>query len=348
MELQEIESHLSKLKENLDFNNHCINYFKRELSDKQLIEYNPIIRTSTGKSSSNQKIIYRNWWFVSTDFSWFTRFLDYKFPDEDYKLNFFSLMGNHDNITNDMVGKKVFYSGECLNKNTSVMHFNQDFGSYALKHVDFAMGYDVLNHPKYLRFPLWLLSNFEPNSTEEDIENKIIEWNSITFEKSRNVTVVSSHDLWKTRTKICDDVEKVTHIDYAGRWRNNTSDLFVKFGDNKRNFLKEYKFNICAENVDDTGYVTEKIFDAISMDNIPLYIGGGNYLEPNVINSNKVLLWKMDEDNSDTLELFDTLVHDEKSFNEFKDQDAILNNSSKHIIGLFNSLEKHFERLIYD
>ena len=37
-------------------------------------------------------------------------------------------------------------------------------------------------------------------------------------------------------------------------------------------------------------YVTEKIFDAFICDSIPLYAGGGDYLEPKLINP-KAIIW---------------------------------------------------------
>lgn len=42
-------------------------------------------------------------------------------------------------------------------------------------------------------------------------------------------------------------------------------------------------------------YVTEKIFDAIHCDCIPLYAGGGNYLEPEIINPKAIIRWDADK-----------------------------------------------------
>lgn len=53
-------------------------------------------------------------------------------------------------------------------------------------------------------------------------------------------------------------------------------------------------------------------------------------------------------DNTDTVELFKNIYSDEKTYNEFKDQDILLDSTKKYIINLFSDLEKHFERLIYE
>jgi hypothetical protein len=43
--------------------------------------------------------------------------------------------------------------------------------------------------------------------------------------------------------------------------------------DDKINLLKRYKFNLCFENVRYPGYITEKIFDAMIANTIPVYFG---------------------------------------------------------------------------
>lgn len=348
MNLQQLDEELSRLERNSSMYNDRMEYIKNQVSTNKLKKYVSVMRTPIGKTTLDGKITYRNWWGGNPELIWFTRFLRHRFPDADYYFNFFSVVGDHDNLTEEMPGKKIFYSGECLNKNPLVTHINETFGSYAMDYVDFAMGFDLLSNPKYLRIPYWATYHFSPVMTEEEIENTITEWNSLDFEKKKNVVVVASHDSWKSRTIICDDVEKVTHIDYGGRWRNNTDELKTKFGDIKVDYLKQFKFNVCAENVNDDGYVTEKIFDSIRADCIPLYSGGGDYLEPEVVNRNKVLLWDFEKDNSDTIELLKTLVEDEKSFREFKDQDYLHPKSYKFINKMYLDLEKQFERLIYD
>ena len=332
-----------------------VSYLKNELNkrEEQIKTYPQLSQTSIGKATSNGKIIYRNWWsaFISEfdgfcDVMWFTRFLNHKFPDADYKFNIFSVFGEHYNLTEEMEGKKILFSGENLNKR--FLHFNKKFGRYALDYVDLSMGYDLINHPKYLRFPLWIMFNFLPQFNEEDIENTINKWNSLEYNKTKEVAVIASHDNWKTRSLIVNDLENFTNITFAGKWRNNTNELWEIFDNNKNEYLKQFKFNLCPENVLDDAYVTEKIFDSIKCNCIPLYAGGGNYLEPEVINNKAVLTWDFEKDNSDSVELFKTLISDPKSYNEFKEQNVLLDSSAKFIIKKYNELEKHFERLIYD
>jgi hypothetical protein len=47
----------------------------------------------------------------------------------------------------------------------------------------------------------------------------------------------------------------------------------IKSVDDKISLLKKYRFNLCFENVRYPGYVTEKIFDAMIANTIPIYLG---------------------------------------------------------------------------
>ncbi|MBQ2832679.1 glycosyltransferase family 10 domain-containing protein [Methanobrevibacter sp.] len=328
-----------------------INNLNRELELRKGIveDYNKLILSSIGVKTSDGKITYRNFFRPSApgflDNFWFTRYLQHNFPNEEYDINIFSVFGViDDTITKSMSGKKIFYSPETINKRFPEAN---KFGRYALDYVDLGMGYDLIDKSNYFRFPYWYFI-FDPTVDEEQIENSINYWNSLDYDKSKNVTVIASHDEWKLRTFIANDIEKFTDIDYAGPWRHNNSDLWNKFNNDKLSFLKQYKFNICAENVEDDAYVTEKIFHSIMCNCIPLYAGGGNYLEPNILNDKAILRWNLNEDNSDTVELFKNLLLDEQSYKEFRDQEPFLDNSSKFLIKQFSILEKHFERLIYD
>ena len=356
--------------------------YKRE---SQLKSIPQLCYTSLGYSALNGKVTYRNYIgkhhnTVINDFDgycdniWFTRFLKHKFPDEDFKINIFGVFNAHNNLAYPMDGKKVLYSMEDLNYRFLEMKYH--FNRYALKYMDLSMGYDLIDHKKYLRFPYWIIWHISPESTEEDIEQKVEVWNSSNYEKTKDVTVISSHDIYGTRTLIDNDINNFVNILYAGRWKNNTSELVTKFHNNKNAFLKQFKFNLCSENALSEGYVTEKIFDAFECDCIPLYAGGENYLEPKIINPKSIIRWDADKEygcdpnllkkarigryteypikwianddrNSDSIELFKNLLTDEKTYKEFKDQDRLLSTSVKQIMKMLADLEKHFERLIY-
>jgi hypothetical protein len=51
---------------------------------------------------------------------------------------------------------------------------------------------------------------------------------------------------------------------------------------NKNKTLGRYTFNLCFENCDEDGYITEKIIQALMAGCIPLYWGGGRFLEETI------------------------------------------------------------------
>ena len=351
----------------LPFNNRSIYNNDVVRTKKKLVDLENKVKkipqlscSSFGYSTNDGKIRYYNWRSqignrnLFDDFNgyceqeWFTFYLRHKFPNDDFKINFIGPFERHYSLTWPMDGKKVFYTGENLDKR--YLEMKHKFDTYALDYVDFSMGFHLIDHEKYLRFPLWVWYHFPPEVTEEEIEKTVDSWNSLNYPKSKDVVNVSSHDHWNSRVVIANDVETVTNISYGGNWRKNTDELHTVFKNNKKAFIKQFRFNVCPENTMSDGYVTEKIFDSIRCDCIPLYAGGGNYLEPEVINPNAILKWDIREnaDNSDSLELFKNLYSDEKTYREFKEQDVMLDSSKKYIINLFLNLKKHFERLIYD
>jgi len=54
---------------------------------------------------------------------------------------------------------------------------------------------------------------------------------------------------------------------------------------NKHKTLKQYDFNLCFENCDEDGYITEKIFHALIAGCVPLYWGGGTLLQETIPSS---------------------------------------------------------------
>ena len=350
--LSEYNNKLSGTKNRLDF------------IEKKVKQIPRLSCTSFGTKALNGKLTYRNWITSRSSRNlledidgyceglWFTRFIKHKFPHEDFKINIFGPFEEHNTLTSPMEGKKVFYSAEDLHmrSDAGLNEMREKYGVYALEYVDFSMGYDIIDNPKYLRFPYWLMRLFKPDITEEQIENAVDYWNNVNYPKTEEVINISTHDHWKARAYIAKDVEKLVNITYAGKWRNNTRELWDKYNNDKIHFTKKFKFSLCPENLFNDAYVTEKVFESIRADCIPLYAGGGNYLEPEVLNPKVIVRWSddMSADNSDTIELFKNLLTDEKSYYDFKDQTPLLTSSKKYIINKFVNLEKHFERLIFD
>lgn len=49
--------------------------------------------------------------------------------------------------------------------------------------------------------------------------------------------------------------------------------------EDKIDFIRKYRFNLCSENRNIDGYITEKIFEAYAANTVPIYFGGGKLLD---------------------------------------------------------------------
>ena len=92
-------------------------------------------------------------------------------------------------------------------------------------------------------------------------------------------------------------------------------------------------FNICPENTNVDGYVTEKLFQAFESGCIPIYNGGGNYLEPGIINP-KAIVYYTKENENDVLEQVKELWTNEKAYRDFISQKRLFDNSVDFIYDL--------------
>ena len=130
----------------------------------------------------------------------------------------------------------------------------------------------------------------------------------------------------------------------AGKLLHNDDTLKNNFGNNKIEYLKDFKFNICPENTVSDGYITEKLFDSFSAGCIPIYSGDEN-IEMDLVNKNALLFYRKSEDNSALLKEVEKLNRDEKLFDAFQNQIKIndsmvdyLWDRREKILGILESL----------
>lgn len=94
----------------------------------------------------------------------------------------------------------------------------------------------------------------------------------------RSVCAIINNPNGVVRNRFLDQLEKVVTIDYAGPFRNNTSDI-VNLLDCPYNseeftkFVSKYKFIVSMENSKDGTYITEKIIHGFNAGIIPIYWG---------------------------------------------------------------------------
>ena len=251
-----------------------------------LSSYYKDLRFSKG---SNIKL-FNFWPLAKPQDLWFHDFINKnKILNSNKSLSFYSVCGDRNKLKLDFLRRKIFYTGENPD-------FINNYHDHCLSDVDLSLGFDYIDNEKYLRFPIWYLYFIDPKSNLTQIQNWIndieINKNVPEFSLRKFCCMVSSHDNYSgNRVKLFNSLSTISTVDSGGKLLNNTTDLWKIYNDDKNSFLKNYKFNICVENSNRSGYVTEKIFQSIVAGCLPVYWGSNNAPEANILNQKRILFF---------------------------------------------------------
>lgn len=162
--------------------------------------------------------------------------------------------------------RKLFWTGE----NTRI----------DLSDHDYSIGFDYIENDKYLRFPIWkyyfqLSDNYHHIKVLQQTETKNIE-------ESKFCAFVVSGRYGVERRDFFKILNQYKTIDSFGSLYNNNTDILRLPGNTapewqqaKIKYLRKnnYKFIICFENSSHPGYCTEKLYDAMISNTVPIYWG---------------------------------------------------------------------------
>ncbi|WRF73247.1 fucosyltransferase [Helicobacter pylori] len=203
-------------------------------------------------------------------------------PDKPADIVFGNPLGSARKILSYQNAKRVFYTGE-----NEVPNFNL---------FDYAIGFDELDfNNRYLRMPLYYdRLHHKAESVNDTTSPYKLKDNSLyTLKKTTHhfkenhphlcavvnnesdplkrgfASFVASNPNAPKRNAFYDALNSIEPVTGGGAVRN-TLGYNIK---NKNEFLSQYKFNLCFENSQGYGYVTEKILDAYFSHTIPIYWG---------------------------------------------------------------------------
>jgi len=263
---------------------------------------------------------------------WFYLFLKArKIEFCDRKISFFSTVCPR--IKMKLIsGKKIFYSGENLER-------FERYSDRCLNDVNLSIGHDYIDHTNYVRIPFWVLSFIKPEITYSEIQtlfhNRI---NLTSTDRSRFAAMIARHDVNGIRQKMVDAVAKIDHVEAAGHFMNNTSELIDVYHNKHLKYLQNFYFNICPENSNADGYVTEKLFNAILAGCIPIYNGSNNKPDPFVFNSNAIIFFD-EYDPSEMDEKLRYLWSNKRALKAFLDQPRFMPTAADYTWNMLNTLE---------
>lgn len=299
----------------------------------QLKKYHRILRHSKGL-----QVRYFNFWNIHFMDNWFYHFLEQKgFLDRysDLTFSFFSVYGPRYIINLDQADVKIFFNAENVFRKKNRYPRYRDL---AINKVDLALGFRHLDHPKSLKFPLWLLHMFDPGSDEGMIRSSCEKFSFHQMDaRNRFAVHVSSHDdSLGIRSNMIRSLSSIGKVDSAGSFMNNTDELKSVYGDNKVEFMRNYKFNLCPENSNNRHYVTEKISHSIMAGCIPVYWGACGEPEPEIFNLEAMITWEKDSPPMDHIR---ELNQSDQKFREIFEKPRLQPDAADHIVKMFRDLE---------
>jgi hypothetical protein len=235
--------------------------------------------------------------------------------DNDYDILVCSVFPY--NISKDLVVKP----------NVPIILFNGEHPNYIINFINVTkiiptilMGFTDLDpillknyfrdrQPLILYYPLWILY-YDDIFSQEYFDNKNKEVSMITREELFNKKIcclINSHDNNNTRTPIYNYIKNISgSVDCPGNlYRNMDKSHVGSTNEDKLRFMKNYKFNICAENSVGHGYLTEKLPQAMDALCIPLYVGCSDFNKLNfkIFNKDRVVFLNTQQDYDNLLKL---------------------------------------------
>ena len=309
-------------------------------------------------NNSTSQIRYYNFWKNPTGQEyWFTPFINSRIhlKNSSKTIGFISCFGVYEAISGIESDIKIYYTGE----NSHCEFHTNPIGENILKYadgllndpnIDLSLGFDYFEFPRYMRFPLWYTYIFDSRCNQEQLLARIKELRyPYIGEREQFCALIASHDWNDIRTNVLSQIRSIPNmqpIKCAGKFMHNDDTLKKGYNDNKCNYLKQFIFNICPENSNSYGYVTEKLFEAILSGCIPIYWGSYNDPEPGVINKDAVLFFDPHKENEKLLQQIEDLVTHPKMLNDFMMQPRLLDSAEEIIIGTLDELQRRIESLV--
>lgn len=257
------------------------------------------------------------------------------------KVGMFSVFGKRDLIHHARCDVNIFYTAENV-KSDSCSVYADNFLNEPM--IGLSMGYDYFEHERYCRFPNWIDVFFNKQDEVASMCNRL-RFPDVSS-KTSFASCICSHDRNGLRSQMIDALSNIGTVSCPSKFRHNDDSLMNDYGDDKMEYLKSFYFNICPENSNCMGYVTEKLFQAIYSGCIPIYWGSYNRPEQEVLNQDAIILWKKDGDNSENLKLIRDLVDHPELMKEFLSQPRLLPTADEYILDRLNDVERKIKRII--
>lgn len=299
------------------------------------------------------KIKFINWWsdgkndffrkFIENYLNIKTEIVDNN-PDILFFSVFYKISPQQYLKNNPTIKLKIFFTGE-----DTTSQYSRGNGSdhYYLNFADISLGFKFIDHPNYIRFPLWLTYI---NIEQFNMGKPCLPFQKIVSfkpnDKGKFCCLISNHDSNNTRTNIVKSLSNYETVSIAGNIKNNFKNITnlhnIDAGKNeyhKQNSLNNFKFNICSESSISPGYITEKLFECIIGGCIPIYYCNHDIdIEPEIINNNFIIKYNNTNIETVTKKIIEINTN-KKLYDHFVNQNLLNNNAYDNIISYYDKLK---------
>lgn len=198
---------------------------------------------------------------------------------------------------------KIFYTGE-----------NERPWNYSCHK---AISFEHMDNENFYRLPIYVIYDYD--NQHRDLPNSTNKVRKIEDRQTQNkfCSALVSNPRCEFRNDFFHKLSKYKQVDSAGAWNNNIGRQLPRGSDGvkiKFDFINNYKFNLCFENSMYPGYATEKLYEALCCNTIPLYWGS-----PTVemdFNPKAYLSWHDYQDDDAFIEAIIELDQNEDMYNE--------------------------------
>lgn len=246
-------------------------------------------------------------------------------------------------------------------ENLATLKKYREYSTYLDGRPSLAMGFDYLPATNYRRFPLWLLYLFSAEcaatASIAAIEERLahIEQQGLA-PKTKFCAMIASHNGYSSgkkvsgwiqetsRSVITQQIATINGVHCPGRLLHNDDSLAQDYKEDKIAYLRQFLFNICAENAAVKGYVTEKIFEAVEAGTIPIY-WGAEPPEPTILNQQRIIFWN-EARKEEILTQVQQLYLDTKSRERFLRQPVFKDGAAAAIHRHFDQLRTDLKKLL--
>lgn len=300
------------------------------------------------KSNGNDVIRFYNWWPGTFKSMWFYQFVKncHLLDNSSKTIRFCSVFGSREMLNLVPSDVKVFFSGENPH-HPFWIHYADSLLNDST--CNLSLGFDCFEDERYLRLPLWMLYVFEPDIDVKTIADGCSKLRFPTMSGSKFCALISKTDDLGIRKEMYNALAPFGQIDCPSLVMHNDDSLVQKYNDNKLSYLSNYVFNICPENSNSYGYVTEKLFEAVSVGCIPVYWGSYNMPEPSILNNEAIVFWNQDDCGKSAVRQVSKLWNNKAILNEFMMQPRLKPTAEeeveKTLVGLRDRLKDLIDNL---